>query len=90
MAFYDALETNARAVAVLRDETLRTIAREIGEKIRANTTTDWPIRESCRAKLMVLVRRTHSKHGYPPDKQQKAIDTILKQAELMADSIVAG
>ncbi len=88
VAFYNALETNDSAVAVLGDDTLREIAREIAEKIRKNRTIDWPIRESSRAKLMVLVRRTLSKYGYPPDKQQKAIDTVLKQAELMADILV--
>ncbi len=89
IAFYDALGVNDSAVQVLGDETLRTIAREIAEKVRANATIDWTIRESARARLMVLVRRTLTKYGYPPDKQQKAIDTVLKQAELLADSLVA-
>jgi len=87
MAFYDALETNDSAVSVLGDEILRTIAKEIADKVRANATIDWTIRESARAKLMVLVKRTLTKYGYPPDKQQKAIDTVLKQAELLADSL---
>jgi type I restriction enzyme R subunit len=85
LAFYDALEVNDSAVQVLGDDQLRDIAREIAEKIRNNATIDWTIRESARAKLMVIVRRTLTKHGYPPDKQQKAIDTVLKQAELLAD-----
>lgn len=85
IAFYDALETNDSAVKVLGDDTLRMIAHEIADKVKANATIDWTIRESARAKLMVLVRRTLNKYGYPPDKQQKAIDTVLKQAELMAD-----
>ena len=85
LAFYDALEVNDSAVKVLGDEQLRFIAREIAEKIRSNATIDWTIRESARAKLMVLVRRTLTKYGYPPDMQQKAIDTVLKQAELLAD-----
>jgi type I restriction enzyme R subunit len=85
MAFYDALEVNDSAVQVLGDEQLREIAREIADKIRSNATIDWTIRESARAKLMVLVRRTLTKYGYPPDKQQRAIDTVLKQAELLAD-----
>lgn len=88
MAFYDALETNDSAVSVLGDEILRTIAKEIADKVRANATIDWTIRESARAKLMVLVKRTLTKYGYPPDKQQKVIDTVLKQAELLADSLV--
>jgi len=90
VAFYNALELNDSAVQVLGDDTLKDIAREIADKVRSNTTLDWTIRESARAKLMVLVRRTLSKYGYPPDKQQKAIDTVMKQAELMADGIVEG
>lgn len=85
VAFYNALEVNDSAVQVLGDETLKEIAKEIADKVRANATIDWTIRESARAKLMVLVRRTLNKYGYPPDKQQKAIDTVLKQAELLAD-----
>jgi type I restriction enzyme, R subunit len=49
----------------------------------------WPIRESSRAKLMVLVRRTLAKYGYPPDKQPQAIETVLKQAALLADALTA-
>ena len=89
VAFYNALEINDSAVKVLGDEQLKQIAREIAEKVRANATIDWTIRESARAKLMVLVKRTLNKWGYPPDKQQKAIDTVLKQAELLADNLTA-
>jgi len=70
---------------VLGDDQLKEIAREITDKVRANATIDWTIRESARARLMVIVKRTLTKWGYPPDKQAKAIDTVLKQAELMAD-----
>jgi len=89
VAFYNALEINDSAVQVLGDDTLKEIAREIADKVRANATIDWTIRESARAKLMVLVRRTLNKWGYPPDKQQKAIDTVMKQAELLADNLTA-
>lgn len=85
VAFYNALEINDSAVKVLGDDTLRVIAKEIADKVRSNATIDWTIRESARAKLMVLVRRTLNKYGYPPDKQLKAIETVLKQAELLAD-----
>jgi type I restriction enzyme R subunit len=87
VAFYNALEVNDSAVQVLGDQQLKEIAREIADKIRANATIDWTIRESARAKLMVVVRRTLNKYGYPPDKQQKAIETVLRQAELFADFI---
>lgn len=88
VAFYDALEVNDSAVKVLGDATLREIAKEIADKIRANATIDWSIRESARAKMMVLVRRTLTRYGYPPDKQAKAIETVLKQAELMVDGLM--
>jgi type I restriction enzyme R subunit len=85
VAFYNALEVNDSAVMVLGDNQLKEIAREITDKVRANATIDWTIRESARARLMVIVKRTLTKWGYPPDKQAKAIETVLKQAELMAD-----
>jgi type I restriction enzyme R subunit len=84
LAFYDALEVNDSAVKVLGDDTLRDIARELVEKVRNNASIDWTIKESVRAKLRVLVKRTLRKYGYPPDKQVRATETVLKQAELMA------
>lgn len=86
IAFYDALAINDSAVQVLGDAKLRLIARDIADKVKANATIDWAIRESARARLMVLVKRTLNKYGYPPDEQKKAIDTVLKQAELLADN----
>jgi len=85
LAFYDALETNDSAVKVLGDETLRAIARELVETVRKNVTIDWTVRENVRAQLRVLVKRILRKHGYPPDKQEKATVTILEQAELLSE-----
>ena len=84
-AFYSALEVNDSAVKILGDEVLKHIAQEIADKVRKNATIDWAMKESARAKLMVIVKRTLNKYGYPPDKQQKAVDTVLKQAEVLAD-----
>ena len=84
LAFYDALETNDSAVQVLGDETLRTIARQLVETVRGNVTIDWTLRENVRAHLRVLVRRILRKHGYPPDKQEKATQTVLEQAEVLS------
>ena len=84
LAFYDALETNDSAVKVLGDKTLRTIARELVEAVRNNVTIDWTVRENVRAHLRVIVKRILRKHGYPPDKQEKATQTVLGQAELLA------
>jgi type I restriction enzyme R subunit len=85
LAFYDALETNDSAVKVLGDETLRTIARELVAAVRRNVTIDWTIRENVRAQLRVLVKRTLRKYGYPPDKQEKATQTVLEQAALLTE-----
>ena len=84
LAFYDALETNDSAVQVLGDETLREIARELVETVRSNVTIDWTLRENVRAQLRVLVKRILRKHGYPPDKQEKATRTVLEQAEVLS------
>lgn len=85
LAFYDALETNDSAVAVLGDETLRCIARELVKAVRANVTIDWTVRENVRAQLRVIVKRILRKHGYPPDKQEKATVTVLEQAEVLSE-----
>ena len=84
LAFYDALETNDSAVQVLGDETLRAIARELVETVRGNVTIDWTLRENVRANLRRLVRRILRRHGYPPDKQEKATRTVLEQAEVLS------
>ena len=85
LAFYDALEINDSAVKVLGDETLRGIARELVETVRNNVTIDWTLRENVRAQLRVLVKRILRKHGYPPDKQEKATQTVLEQAALLSE-----
>lgn len=84
LAFYDALETNDSAVKVLGDDTLRGIARELVASVRANVTIDWTVRENVRAQLRVLVKRILRKHGYPPDKQEKATQTVLEQAAVLS------
>ncbi len=84
IAFYDALEVNDSAVKVLGDETLKGIARELVETVRNNVTIDWTVKESVRAKLRVMVKRILRKYGYPPDKQEKATQTVLEQAEVIA------
>ena len=85
LAFYDALETNDSGVKVLGDETLRTIAQELVETVRKNAAIDWTVRESVRAGMRNAVRRVLRKHGYPPDKREKAIQTVIEQAELLSE-----
>lgn len=88
LAFYDALETNDSAVSVLGDQTLRLIAQELVKTVRANITIDWTVRENVRAQLRVLVKRILRKYGYPPDKQEKATQTVLEQAEALSQDWV--
>ena len=83
LAFYDALDTNDSAVEVLGNETLRTIAVELLETVRRNVSIDWTMKESARAKIRVMVKRTLRKYGYPPAKQAKATETVLEQAEVL-------
>ena len=83
MAFYDALETNDSAVQVMGEAVLCQIARELVETVRANAKIDWTRREDVRAQLRVAVKRLLRKHGYPPDKQEKATNTVIKQAEAL-------
>jgi type I restriction enzyme R subunit len=84
LAFYDALETNDSAVRVLGEPTLRAIAQELVRTVRANVTIDWTLRENVRAQLRVLVKRILRKYGYPPDKQERATQTVLEQAALLS------
>jgi len=85
LAFYDALEINDSAVKILGDDTLQTIARELVATVRRNVTIDWTLRENVRAQLRVLVKRILRKYGYPPDKQEKATQTVLEQAALLSE-----
>ncbi len=85
IAFYDALASNESAVRELGDETLKKIAVEITDKLRKSTTVDWQVRESVRAKLRILVRRTLQRYKYPPDKAPAAIELIMQQAEVLSN-----
>lgn len=84
-AFYSALELNDSSVAVLGDEILRHIARELVDTIRRNTTIDWTVREKVQAKMRLAVKKILIKFGYPPDMTLKATETVLEQAKLLAN-----
>ncbi len=83
IAFYDALEVNNSAVKVLGDKTLKTVAHELVEAVRRSVTIDWTVRENARAQIRVIVKRILRKYEYPPDKQEKATQTVLEQAEVL-------
>jgi len=87
-AFYTALEVNNSAVAVLGDDILRHIAQELLKTVRNSTTIDWTIKESVQSALRRNIRRILRLHGYPPDLQEKAVDTVITQAKMLAEDLV--
>lgn len=86
-AFYTAIADNDSARELMQKEELRELAVVLFEKVKQNASIDWTIKESVRAKLKVIVKRTLRQYGYPPDMQALATETVLKQAELIADEI---
>jgi len=89
-AFYTAIADNESAREVMQKEQLRELAVVLFEKVKQNASIDWTIKESVRAKLKVIVKRTLRRYGYPPDMQALATETVLKQAELIADELTKG
>lgn len=87
VAFYDALADSESAREVIQDDTLRLIARELSDRIKAKASLDWTQRETVRADMRRTIRRLLSKYGYPPDLQEAATQLIIRQAELMAEGI---
>ncbi|MCF8306225.1 MAG: type I restriction endonuclease subunit R [Ignavibacteriales bacterium] len=89
-AFYTALEVNNSAVSILGDEILKHIAQELLKTVRSSTTIDWTIKESVQSALRRNIRRILRLHGYPPDLQEKAVETVITQAKLLAEDLVNG
>ncbi len=86
IAFYDALAENESAVQVMGDDKLKVIAHELLMSLRENVTVDWAHRQSARARMRVLVKRILRKYGYPPDLQDAAVQTVLRQAEALSSA----
>jgi type I restriction enzyme R subunit len=87
-AFYTAVANNDSAKDLMGKEKLRELAVVLTESIRKNASIDWTIKDSVKAKLRVAVKRLLRKYGYPPDMQLLATDTVLKQAELIAEELM--
>ncbi len=86
-AFYTAIANNKSARELMQQDKLRELAVVLYEKVKANASIDWTIKESVKAKLKVIVKRTLRQYGYPPDMQKLATETVLKQAELIAEEL---
>jgi len=89
-AFYTAIADNDSARELMEKDKLRELAIVLFERVKANASIDWTIKESVKAKLKVIVKRTLRQYGYPPDMQKLATETVLKQAELIAEEITRG
>ncbi len=87
-AFYSAVANNQSARELMQQNKLRELAVVLTERLRKNTSIDWTIKESVQAKLRVIVKRTLRQFSYPSDMQKLATDTVLKQAELIADELM--
>jgi type I restriction enzyme R subunit len=83
LVFYDAIGSNEEVVGVLGDENLRAIAQELVRTVRKNATVDWNVKKSALANMRVVVKRLLRKHGYPPEMQNEAAETVVRQAELL-------
>lgn len=86
-AFYTALEVSDSAVSILGDEVLRHIARELVGTVKKNTSIDWTVRENVQAKMRIAVKKILRRHGYPPDMEAKATETVIEQAKLLANEL---
>ena len=88
-AFYTAVANNDSAKELMQHEQLRELAVVLTQKVRENASIDWTIKESVRSKLKVIIKRTLRQYGYPPDMQLLATETVLKQAEMIANELVS-
>ena len=88
-SFYDALAGNPSARKLMQDQVLATMAKELAEMLRWDVTIDWQFKENVRARLRVKIKTLLKRYNYPPDAEKKAIDTVLQQAEVMGEDIIA-
>ena len=88
-SFYDALADNPSARKLMQDQVLATMAKELAEMLRRDVTIDWQFKENVRARLRVKIKTLLKRYNYPPDAEKKAIDTVLQQAEVMGEDIIA-
>jgi type I restriction enzyme R subunit len=86
-AFYTAVANNDSAKELMGKDKLRELAVVLFQKVKENASIDWTIKESVRAKLKVIVKRILRQYGYPPDMEALATETVMKQAELIAEDL---
>lgn len=85
-AFYDALVKDPNVLKEMQDEVLIQLAHELTETVRKNRTVDWDKKESARAFMRREIKRLLRKYHYPPTKADEAVQTVVRQAELMGEN----
>ena len=87
-AFFDALGDDQEVKELMKDETLVQIAKELVETVNKNMTIDWDIRKDARARMRIEIKKLLIKYDYPPNKSEKAVQTVIRQAELKCKEMV--
>ena len=87
-AFFDALGNDPEVKELMKDEVLVQIAKELVETVNNNMTIDWDIRKDARARMRIEIKKLLIKYNYPPNKSEKAVQTVIIQAELKCKEMV--
>ena len=87
-AFFDALGDDPEVKELMKDEILVQIAKELVETVNSNMTIDWDIRKDARAKMRIEIKKLLIKYNYPPNKSEKAVQTVIRQAELKCKEMI--
>ena len=87
-AFFDALGDDPEVKELMKDEILVKIAKELVETVNKNMTIDWDIRKDARARMRIEIKKLLIKYDYPPNKSEKAVQTVIKQAELKCKGMI--
>ena len=87
-AFFDALGNDPEVKELMKDEVLVQIAKELVDTVNNNMTIDWDIRKDARARMRIEIKKLLIKYNYPPNKSEKAVQTVIRQAELKCRGMV--
>lgn len=88
LAFYDALVADPDVLRNMEDSILIEMAHELTVLIQKSRTVDWDKKQSVRAYMRTQIKHLLRKYKYPPEQAKNAIETVIKQAELMSANII--
>ncbi len=89
-AFFDALGNDPEVKELMKDEVLVQIAKELVDTVNQNMTIDWDIKTDARARMRIEIKKLLIKYHYPPNKSEKAVQTVIRQAELKCKEMMVG